>query len=150
MAVTTSDGVDRATELTAIAAALNINRLAAIYNLDLEAARGIVGTDTLYSLDRVIINNGGWRFLEEPSLANIPYHVNEVFLDRPDCAVVSTFIDLRDTLGFDETEEQIEVIFFDEAGTASLAGILPLTATASTWEMICDEDERTAVPLGEP
>ena len=147
VAITTSEGVDRIDELASIAAALNVNRLAAIYNLDREAARAFAGTERMFSLDNVIISGGGWDFLEEPSFENTPYHVNAVLLDRPDCAVLSTFIDLRDTLGFDEAEEQIEVIFFDDNGIASLASILPLTATASIWEPICDDEARTAVPL---
>jgi hypothetical protein len=147
VAVTTPVEADRVDELTAIAAALNVNRLAAIYNLDLEAVRAVDGTETLFSLDTGIINRGGWDWVAEPSLANIPYRVGDVFLDRPDCAVVSSFIDLRDTLGFEEAEEQIEVIFFDEEGVASLANILPLTATGPVWETICDDEPRTARPL---
>jgi hypothetical protein len=140
------EATTRIDELTAIAAALNVNRLVAIQTGDLEALRAIAGTDEGFSRDRLRANSGGFDFVQEPSLEAIPYEVTEVILDRPDCAVMRTFIDLRAVLGFDETEEQIEVVFFDD-GHPSLAGILPLSAPESSWLRLCDEVERTAVPL---
>lgn len=140
------DTLDRVDELTAIAAALNVNRLIAIENSDLNALRAIDGTDVLFSADRLLANNGGFDFVAPPSLDAIPYEVTEILLDRPDCAVMTTMIDLRDVLGFEEAEEQIEVVFFDEDGIASLGGILPLVAPERVWLELCDETERTAVP----
>lgn len=141
------DAPDRVGELTSIAAALNVNRLIAIENGDLETLRAIDGTDVLFSADRLLANNGGFEFLAAPSLETIPYEITEILLDRADCAVMTTRIDLRDVLGFDETEEQIEVVFIDEEGRASLGGILPVGAPERAWLELCDETERTAVPV---
>ena len=141
---TTFQPATRDDQLAALGARLNIERLVAIHDLDLERVRAVDGTDTIFDLDRVIIGSGGWEWVAEPTFDNIPYEVTEILLDRTDCVVVETIIDLRDVLGFDAPEEQIEVFFLDETGAASLASILPLRANSTTWEMVCDEAERTA------
>ncbi len=138
---------DRTGQLTAIAAALNVNRLIAIENRDLNALRAIDGTDPLFSADRLLANNGGFDFVAPPTLDAIPYEITRILLDRPDCVVIATRIDLRDVLGFDEAEEQVEVVFFDGVGRASLGGILPPAVPERAWLELCDEIERTAVPL---
>lgn len=138
---------ERIDALAAIAAALNVNRLIAIESADLDTLRAIDGTETLFMADRLFANNGGFDFIADPTLETIPYEVTEILLDRTDCVVVTTMIDLRDVLGFDEAEEQIEVVFFDEDGVASLGGILPLGAPERAWIELCDDTERTAVPI---
>ena len=127
-------------------AELNIIRLQAHFDGDADLLRTVHGNQAFLTSDLAILESRRMGLRSRPDPDVVTYEVTDLLLDREDCIVAATRIDLTSVFGTDEAEDQIEVMWKDGDAEPLLAAILPATATEDAWLEVCDETPRGLEP----
>ena len=127
-------------------AELNIVRLQAHFDGDADLLRTVHGNQTFLTSDLATLESRRMGLRSRPDPNEITYEVIDLLLDREDCIVAATRIDLTSVFGTNEAEDQIEVMWASGDAAPLLAGILPADAPEDEWLEICDDTPRGLEP----
>jgi len=143
---TTADAPSRLEELETRLKQLNVDLLIAIFDEDPAALTAIHGSQSFYDEDVATIASRRMGLTARPDIDVITYEIVELLVDRADCVVALTRIDLTSVFNLEETEEQVEVMWQEPGGPLLLGAILPADAVESAWLTQCDESPRGVEP----
>ncbi len=140
MVVTTTEDPDaRRAEIQALAKDTYVGRLDAIFREDKESLLMWIGSQAGYDDAVAAIDEARLTFLQAPSHENLELIVDEILLDREDCAVVLATISAVGVLeGATDPTKFIWIYWPDAAGRLLQGAVWQDGTPQSQWIEECD------------